>query len=73
MPETNQSPSVAQIEPLLLTTKQVAQVLNVSTRTVESLLLNGTLPSVKLGGARRVHIEALKEFGTCRGREDYKL
>lgn len=40
---------------LLLTLNDVAEALSVSRRHVERLVSDGTLPSVKIGEARRVH------------------
>ena len=61
MSEHKQSPTGATTESLL-TTKQVAAILNVTERTVVSLVSNGTLPSIRLGAARRITVEALNDF-----------
>lgn len=53
----------------LLTTEQVATALAVAPRTVKTLISDGALASVKVGGARRVHIDALDRYladlGAC--------
>jgi excisionase family DNA binding protein len=43
----------------LITVKQAAQILSVSTRTVNYLIADGNLPSVKIGGARRIWLDEL--------------
>jgi excisionase family DNA binding protein len=53
-------------EPKLLTTRQVAHVLNTSTRFVEERVRTGELPSVRLGKLRRIHEDVvldLQKFG----------
>lgn len=62
MSEHKESPTTGAPTESLLTMKQVAQILSVTERTVASLVGNGTLPSIKLGSARRIHREALNEF-----------
>lgn len=60
-----QTKTAAVIEPiqiLLLTTKQTAEALQVSERTVVNLIASGQLPSVKVGGARRVSSDDLRAF-----------
>ena len=47
---------------LLLTRAQVAQLLQISTRSVDYLISTGRLPSRKLGKARRVPREAVEKF-----------
>lgn len=49
-------------EPLLLTVPQVAQRLGVSQRLVRELIARHTLPSVKIGGARRVPVAQLNAY-----------
>lgn len=53
---------VEPIEVLLVTTKQAAQALQVSERTIFNLLASGRLPSVKVGGSRRIFTDDLKAF-----------
>lgn len=43
----------------LLTAKQVAQILNVSLRTVRRRIADGTLPVIHIGGAVRVSPKTL--------------
>jgi excisionase family DNA binding protein len=43
----------------LLTARQVAQILNVSLRTVRRRIADGTLPVVHIGGAVRISPEAI--------------
>ncbi len=60
MPEiTNQKPT---IEPLLFTTKQVAQSLGISERSVFTHIASGKLPSVRIGASRRVRVQDLEVF-----------
>ena len=47
---------------LLVTTKQAAEALQVSERTVFNLLASGQRPSVKVGGSRRIFTDDLKAF-----------
>ena len=47
---------------ILLTLKEVAARLNVSVRTVNRYISDGTLPSIKIGGLRRVLEADLEEF-----------
>lgn len=50
------------VEPILLTTIQAAQALNISrSRTIE-LIASGELRSVKIRGSRRISTKALDEF-----------
>jgi excisionase family DNA binding protein len=48
--------------PCFLRVASVAQQLNVSVRTVRRWIADGTVPSVKIGGARMVPIEALAQL-----------
>jgi excisionase family DNA binding protein len=56
---TNQKPT---IEPLLLTTKQVASALGISERSVFTHIASGKLPSVRIGASRRVRVQDLEGF-----------
>jgi len=56
---TNQKPT---IEPLLLTTKQVASALGISERSVFTHIAAGKLPSVRIGASRRVRVQELESF-----------
>ncbi len=49
-------------QPLLLTRVQVAQLLQISTRSVDYLISTGRLASLKLGKTRRVPREAVEKF-----------
>src|ERR1700752_1715242 len=49
---------------LLLTIEDVAASLQVSRRTIDSLLASGQLPSVNIGRSRRITTEALREFAS---------
>jgi excisionase family DNA binding protein len=53
---TNQTP----IEMLLITPKQVAEIMQVSERTVANWITARTLPSFKIGGARRIELDEVK-------------
>jgi excisionase family DNA binding protein len=58
---TNHKPTV---EPLALTTKQVALALGISERSVFNHIATGKLPSVRIGASRRVRVQDLEEFLT---------
>ncbi len=49
---------------LLLTRAQVAELLQLSTRSVDYLIQTGKLPSRKIGKARRVPREAVEKFAS---------
>jgi excisionase family DNA binding protein len=53
---------VQPIEILLITAKQVAEILNVSERTVANLHYAGHLDSIKLGSARRYALADVKKL-----------
>ncbi len=46
----------------LLTTKQAAEALQVSERTIFNLLSSGQLPSINIGRSRRIRVDAIEEF-----------
>lgn len=50
------------IEPMLLNTRQTAKLLNISERTVFSLIKEGKLPSVKIGRCLRFSVADLETF-----------
>ena len=50
------------IEPMLLNTRQAATLLNISERTVFSLIKEGKLPSVKIGRCLRFSVADLETF-----------
>lgn len=50
------------MEKLLLTPEEAAEVLGISRRTLYSLLVAGTIRSVKIGSCRRVPTAALEEY-----------
>ncbi len=54
----------AEGESVLLTVSQVAHRLGVSQRFIRELIARRTLPSVKLGGARRVPVKSLDQYLT---------
>ena len=60
----SQSPVVvvAPVEVKLLDTKQAAQVLGVSWRTVQNLIASGQLQSITVGRLRRIPVDALEAF-----------
>jgi excisionase family DNA binding protein len=64
---TNQKPT---IEPLLLTTKQVASALGISERSVFTHIAAGKLPSVRIGASRRVRVQDLEGFITQSALQD---
>ena len=59
---TKQHAVVKPVEVLLLTTKQASQALQVSERTIFYLIASAQLPSVKVGGSRRIFTDDLKTF-----------
>jgi excisionase family DNA binding protein len=46
----------------LLTIKDTAAILAVSTRTVSRLVASGELESIRIGGARRIRSGALEKY-----------
>lgn len=50
------------MQPLLLTPHEAAKVLKVSRTKVYDLMRSGLLRSVKLGGSRRIPVDALAEL-----------
>lgn len=54
--------AVQPIEVLLITAKQAAEFLQVSERTVHSLIANQQLRSVTIGKSRRIFTDDLKAF-----------
>ena len=61
---TNHKPTV---EPMVLTTKQVAAALGISERSVFNHIATGKLPSVRIGASRRVRVQDLEGFLTQSG------
>jgi excisionase family DNA binding protein len=53
---------VQKVEPLLLTKEQAAEALSVSPRTIDRLLADHTLTSIKVGAATRIARQELDEF-----------
>lgn len=49
-------------EPLLLRPEEVARRLSISRAAVYRLIANGTIPSIRLGGARRVSHAQLSQL-----------
>jgi excisionase family DNA binding protein len=54
--------AVKPIEVLLITTKQAAEFLQISERTVHSLIASKQLPSVNIGKSRRIFTDDLRNF-----------
>ena len=50
------------LEPMLLTSRQTAKLLNISERTVFALTKSGDLPSVKIGRCLRFRVSDLEAF-----------
>ncbi len=50
------------MERVLLKPAQAAEALQLSRAKLYSLIAGGELKSIKIGGARRIPIEALREF-----------
>ena len=59
------------IEPMLLNTRQAATLLNISERTVFSLIKEGKLPSVKIGRCLRFSVADLEAF-IAQAREEHE-
>jgi len=51
-----------QVEPLTVPVQDLPGLLNVSARTIQTLLTTGRLPSVQVGRRRLVLLSDLKEF-----------
>jgi len=49
---------------LLLTIPETAKALRVSVGTVWNLFNSGDLPFVKIGGARRIHVDEVKRIAS---------
>jgi excisionase family DNA binding protein len=63
MSGSTSSPSpAASTPPLLVTPEEAARQLGVGRTTVCELMAAGKLPSMKIGRARRVPVEALQRF-----------
>jgi len=60
--ERDSSAQVSHEEVQLLTVLEVAHLLRLSRSKVYVLMSNGELPSVKLGGSRRIKLRSLKEL-----------
>ncbi|CVK18404.1 hypothetical protein SPSPH_044760 [Sporomusa sphaeroides DSM 2875] len=48
--------------PLVLNTKQVAEILSISTNQVYAMLKEGTLPRVQIGRVYKVYRDALRDW-----------
>jgi excisionase family DNA binding protein len=62
-PELQPKPQTP-IECLLVTTKQAAQALQISERTVANLIKSGRLHSTKIGAARRIDLADLRRLAS---------
>jgi excisionase family DNA binding protein len=62
VPQPANAVAVKPIEVLLITTKQAAEFLQISERTVHSLIANRQLPSIKIGKSRRIFTDDLRTF-----------
>lgn len=49
-------------QPLLMTLDQTAEALSLSRSSIQRLINSGTLPSVKVGGSRRIPTTAVSEY-----------
>lgn len=58
----SQAVVVAPARVALLDTKQAAQVLGVSWRTIQNLIASGQLPSITVGRLRRISVDAIEDF-----------
>lgn len=54
--------TIGQSAPLLLTVEQAAQVLAISRSKIYALIQSGELPSLRIGGSRRVTPSAVRAF-----------
>lgn len=59
MPETDH-PQISHVT--LYTIPKVSALLSLDRRTVDRFIASGKLPSLKVGGARRVRLADLEEF-----------
>lgn len=50
------------VQVMLVTIKQAAEILNISTRTVELLISEGQLSSIKIRDSRRIALDELKRM-----------
>lgn len=50
------------MDPVFLTTEEVAEALRLGRCKVYDLIRNGDLVSVKIGRLRRVHVDAVREY-----------
>lgn len=60
MSDTNFQPQPINV--LLITVKQAAEVLQLSERTVNTMIDTGKLESIKIGDARRIPLEAIRRI-----------
>lgn len=56
------STTTRNMERLLLTAKEAADALGIGRSKVYELIMSGKLESVRIGGSRRVPVEALRDF-----------
>lgn len=49
-------------QPLLMTLDQTAEALSLSRSSIQRLIKSGMLPSVKVGGSRRIPTTAVSEY-----------
>lgn len=59
---SEQSATTRNMERLLLTAKEAADALGIGRSKVYELIMSGELESVRIGGSRRVPVEALRDF-----------
>jgi excisionase family DNA binding protein len=50
------------LEPLLLRPEEAAKVLSLSRARLYQLIAEGVIPSIKLGGSRRISVSALQDW-----------
>ena len=62
-----------EITPRLSTIKETAKALRVSTRTVNAMLANGTIPSVRIGRRRLFNVARVIESLECRAEMERAL
>ena len=50
------------IEILLITPRQAAEAMQVTERTIHNWMVAGILPSLKIGGARRIELDEVRKL-----------
>ncbi len=64
LPKTEEQPSTTGPLKLLLTPAEAAQAMSIDRSTLYVLLMDGTIPSIKIGRARRIPLAWLEKWIT---------